>query len=57
MKKALVCVECFDVTWSANHLLLVPYHISPYHVQCRSWWSCMECKPHGQFDGEVKAHS
>jgi len=43
MKRALVCRTCDTVSWEEKHLLLVPYHLVPYHAQARVWWTCGSC--------------
>jgi len=46
MKIALVCYECFDVTWHQDI-----HHRHFLSVQTgRRWWTCKECKEKMQGD-------
>lgn len=48
MRLALVCTECFDLTWKWDitiHEWKVGYG--------RRWWTCTDCVPLGSYSGEV----
>ena len=43
MKKALVCVDCEEVSWSEEHIHLLPFHKLRYEDYLRGWWTCIKC--------------
>ena len=47
MRLALVCTECFDLTWKWD----ISYQ--EWRVGYgRRWWTCTDCVPLGAYSGE-----